>query len=97
VKIPKKFKNFISTSKYTWYNFIPKILYEQFSKMSNIYFIIIAILQCFPEISNADGKPIILLPLCVVILVNSIKDFMKIGKGKNQTMKKITAKSKYMI
>ena len=75
VKIPKKLKNFISTSKYTWYNFVPKILYEQFSKMSNIYFIIIAILQCFPEISNADGKPIILLPLSVVILVNSIKDF----------------------
>ena len=82
VKVPKKFKNFISTSKYTWYNFIPKILYEQFSKMSNIYFIIIAILQCFPEISNADGKPIILLPLCVVIFVNSVKDFYEDWKRK---------------
>ena len=82
VKISKKLKNFISTSKYTWYNFVPKILYEQFSKMSNIYFIIIAILQCFPEISNADGKPIILLPLCVVILVNSIKDFYEDWKRK---------------
>ena len=81
-KVPKKFKNYISTSKYTWYNFIPKILYEQFSKMSNIYFIIIAILQCFPEISNADGKPIILLPLSVVILVNSIKDFYEDWKRK---------------
>ena len=50
--------------------------------MSNIYFIIIAILQCFPEISNADGKPIILLPLCVVILVNSIKDFYEDWKRK---------------
>ena len=82
VKIPKKLKNFISTSKYTWYNFIPKILYEQFSKMSNIYFIIIAVLQCFPEISNADGKPIILMPLSVVILVNSIKDFYEDWKRK---------------
>ena len=82
MKIPKKFKNFISTSKYTWYNFIPKILYEQFSKMSNIYFIIIAILQCFKEISNADGKPIILMPLCVVVLVNSIKDFYEDWKRK---------------
>ena len=82
VKISKKLKNFISTSKYTWYNFIPKILYEQFSKMSNIYFIIIAILQCFPEISNADGKPIILMPLCIVILVNSIKDFYEDWKRK---------------
>jgi phospholipid-transporting ATPase len=50
--------------------------------MSNIYFIIIAILQCFPEISNADGKPIILFPLSVVILVNSIKDFYEDWKRK---------------
>ena len=82
VKIPKKLKNYITTSKYTWYNFMPKILYEQFSKMSNIYFIIIAILQCFPEISNADGKPIILMPLSVVVIVNSVKDFYEDWKRK---------------
>ena len=82
VKVPKKLKNYISTSKYTWYNFAPKILYEQFSKMSNIYFVIIAILQCFPEISNADGKPIILMPLSVVVIVNSIKDFYEDWKRK---------------
>ena len=82
VKIPKKSKNYISTSKYTWYNFVPKILYEQFSKMSNIYFVIIAVLQCFPDISNADGKPIILFPLCIVVIVNSIKDFYEDWKRK---------------
>ena len=82
VKIPQKLKNYISTSKYTWYNFVPKILYEQFTKMSNIYFIIIAVLQCFPEISNADGKPIILMPLSVVIIVNSVKDFYEDWKRK---------------
>ena len=81
-KVPKYYKNYISTSKYTWYNFIPKILYEQFSKMSNIYFVVIAIMQCFPEISNADGKPIILMPLCVVIFVNSVKDFYEDWKRK---------------
>ena len=37
--------NLISTSKYRWYNCIPKILVEQFSKMANIYFLLIAILQ----------------------------------------------------
>ena len=82
IKVPTKIKNYISTSKYTWYNFAPKILYEQFTKMSNIYFIIIAILQCFPEISNADGKPIILMPLCVVVVINSIKDFYEDWKRK---------------
>ena len=37
--------NKISTSKYTLLNFIPKILLEQFSKMANIYFLIIAVMQ----------------------------------------------------
>jgi Phospholipid-translocating ATPase N-terminal len=37
--------NCISTSKYTFLNCIPKILIEQFSKMANIYFLMIAIMQ----------------------------------------------------
>jgi len=37
--------NCISTSKYTYINCIPKILMEQFSKMANIYFLMIAIMQ----------------------------------------------------
>ena len=74
--------NKISTSKYTKYNAIPKILFEQFSKMANIYFLIIAFLQMIKEISNADGKPVILLPLSVVVLINGIKDFYEDWKRK---------------
>ena len=37
--------NRISTSHYRWFNFIPKILVEQFSKMANIYFLFIAMMQ----------------------------------------------------
>lgn len=82
VKIPKENYNKISTSKYTWYNCIPKILFEQFSKMSNIYFLIIAVMQCFKAISNANGKPIILMPLAIVVAVNGIKDFIEDWKRK---------------
>ena len=82
IKIPKTSLNKISTSKYTWYNCIPKILFEQFSKMSNIYFLIIAVMQCFREISNADGKPIILMPLAIVVAVNGLKDFWEDWKRK---------------
>jgi hypothetical protein len=39
--------NKISTSKYTWYNAVPLILFEQFSKYINLYFLIIAMLQVF--------------------------------------------------
>ena len=68
--------NSISTSKYTYYNFIPKILFEQFSKIANIYFLIIAFFQVFKEISNSNGKPVILFPLFIVVSVNGIKDFL---------------------
>ena len=74
--------NKISTSRYTWYNCFPKIIFEQFSKMSNIYFLVIAILQCYKEISNADGKPIILMPLLIVVSINGIKDFYEDWKRK---------------
>ena len=40
-----KFTNKISTSKYTLINFIPKILWEQFKKMANFYFLLIAFMQ----------------------------------------------------
>ena len=74
--------NKISTSKYTFYNAIPKILIEQFSKIANIYFLIIAIFQMFKEISNADGKPVILLPLSIVVLINGIKNYYEDWKRK---------------
>ena len=74
--------NRISTSKYTWYNCIPKIIVEQFSKMSNVYFLIIAIFQCIKEISNADGRPIIVIPLLIVVIVNGVKDFWEDLKRK---------------
>jgi len=78
-KIPK---NSISTSKYTYYNFLPKILFEQFSKIANIYFLIIAFFQVFKEISNSNGKPVILFPLFIVVSVNGIKDFYEDWKRK---------------
>ena len=37
--------NHISTAKYNFFNFIPKKLFEQFSKLINIYFLIISLFQ----------------------------------------------------
>ena len=74
--------NSISTSKYTYYNFLPKILFEQFSKIANVYFLIIAFFQVFKEISNSNGKPVILFPLFIVVSVNGVKDFYEDWKRK---------------
>ena len=75
-------KNTISTSKYTYYNALPKILLEQFSKIANIYFLIIAFFQIFKEISNSNGKPVILFPLLIVVSVNGLKDYYEDWKRK---------------
>ena len=75
-------KNTISTSKYTYYNALPKILLEQFSKIANIYFLIIAFFQIFKEISNSNGKPVILFPLFIVVSVNGLKDYYEDWKRK---------------
>ena len=74
--------NMISTSKYTWYNMFPKILIEQFSKMANLYFLIIAVLQSIKEISYSGGQPVILLPLTFVIAINGVKDIFEDLKRK---------------
>ena len=74
--------NKISSSKYTFYNFFPKILMEQFSYISNIYFLIISILQTIKEISYSNGSPIMLIPFSFVILINGIKDLYEDIKRK---------------
>ena len=66
--------NKISSSKYSFYDFFPKILMEQFSYISNIYFLIISILQTIKVISYSNGTPIMLIPFSFVVLINGVKD-----------------------
>ena len=69
--------NKISTSKYTLFNFLPKILMEQFSRICNIYFLIIAMLQTIKSISYSGGSPLILIPFSSILLLNGLKDFIE--------------------
>eukprot|EP01137_Pigoraptor_chileana_P009577 Opistho-2@58073 len=65
--------NYIRTTKYTWWNFLPKNLFEQFHRFANIYFLSIVILNWIPQI-NAFGKEVAMLPLLFVLAVTAIKD-----------------------
>ena len=47
--------NKIQTNKYTILTFLPLNLFEQFSKLANIYFLMIAILQTISIISITHG------------------------------------------
>ena len=66
--------NKITSSKYSFSDFFPKLLMEQFSYISNIYFLIISILQTIKEISYSNGSPIMLIPFSFIVLINGIKD-----------------------
>lgn len=74
--------NKICTSKYNYLNALPKILCEQFSKVGNIYFLFLSILQMIPSISQSGGTPTILMPLIFVVVVNGVKDFVEDYKRK---------------
>lgn len=81
--LPNNFmKNSISTSKYNAITFLPKNLVEQFQKLANVYFLIIALLQSIPDISNSGGYPSILLPLIVVLVISGLKDLLEDHKRK---------------
>jgi phospholipid-transporting ATPase len=69
--------NAIRTTKYTVLTFLPKNLFEQFSKMANVYFLFIMVLQIIPPISITNGQPAILLPLLFVCAVSGIKDLFE--------------------
>jgi phospholipid-transporting ATPase len=68
--------NHISTSKYNIITFLPKFLYEQFSKYANLFFLFTAILQQIPGISPTSRYTTI-VPLCIVLLVSAIKEYIE--------------------
>jgi phospholipid-transporting ATPase len=66
--------NTIVTSKYSVFDFIPLSLLVQFSKLPNIYFLIIGLMQMVPSITNSGGFPVIFIPLSMVVSVSMLKD-----------------------
>jgi magnesium-transporting ATPase (P-type) len=72
--------NSIKTSKYELWNFFAKFLLEEFNpktKIANCYFLLIASMQCIPQISNTNGYPTTLIPLTVVLLVSGLFKIME--------------------
>ena len=67
--------NFITTSKFTKYNFLPKFLamcFNPHKKMANVYFLVIAGMQTIPIITNTASLPTVLMPLSFVVVVDGI-------------------------
>lgn len=69
--------NKISTAKYNCFTFLPKNLFEQFTKLANVYFLMLALFQLIKPISDSEGVPVLMLPLAFVIGVSMIKDIFE--------------------
>ena len=85
--------NFVRTCKYTVFTFVPMVIYIQFHRAANIYFLIVAVFQCIPSISPVGySRPTIMVPMTFVLFVTAVKEFIedwsrrKQDKRVNQSM-----------
>ncbi|KAL9104966.1 MAG: hypothetical protein Q9163_000138 [Psora crenata] len=74
--------NHVSTAKYNVVTFLPKFLFEQFSKYANLFFLFTAALQQIPNISPTNRYTTI-GPLIIVLLVSAGKELVEDFKRKN--------------
>ncbi|KAJ9143695.1 Phospholipid-transporting ATPase [Pleurostoma richardsiae] len=65
--------NFIRSSRYTLWNFLPKQLFFQFSKLANFYFLTIGILQMIPGLSTT-GTYTTIAPLMAFVALSMGKE-----------------------
>ncbi|KAI5461679.1 hypothetical protein BGZ63DRAFT_424547 [Mariannaea sp. PMI_226] len=65
--------NFIRSSRYTVYDFVPKQLIFQFSKLGNFYFLVMGILQLIPGLSTV-GRWTTIAPLGVFVAFSMAKE-----------------------
>lgn len=65
--------NHISTTKYNFATFIPKFLFEQFSKYANLFFLCTSCIQQVPNVSPTNRYTTI-GTLAIVLLVSAVKE-----------------------
>ena len=65
--------NTITSSRYTLYNFLPRQLFAQFSKLANFYFLCVSILQMIPGLSTT-GTYTTIVPLAFFVTISMAKE-----------------------
>ncbi|KAK5006178.1 hypothetical protein LTR28_006805, partial [Elasticomyces elasticus] len=65
--------NTIRSSRYTAYNFVPRQLFAQFSKLANFYFLCVSILQMIPGFSTT-GTYTTIVPLLFFVSLSMAKE-----------------------
>lgn len=71
---PKEYTtNKIIGARYTWWNFLPKNLFEQFSNVANFYFLVIGVLQMCAIFTTTNRIPTQYEALAFIVLVSGIR------------------------
>lgn len=65
--------NTICSSRYTLWNFLPRQLFAQFSKLANFYFLSVSILQMIPGLSTT-GNYTTIVPLTFFVAISMAKE-----------------------
>ncbi|THW92302.1 phospholipid-translocating P-type ATPase [Aureobasidium pullulans] len=65
--------NYIRSSRYTAWNFVPRQLFAQFSKLANFYFLCVSILQMIPGLSTT-GTYTTIIPLLFFVALSMGKE-----------------------
>lgn len=74
--------NHILTTKYNFATFLPKFIFEQFSKYANLFFLFTSIIQQVPHVSPTNRYTTI-GTLLIVLLVSAVKEIMEDLKRAN--------------
>jgi phospholipid-transporting ATPase len=76
--------NKVTTARYNVFTFLPLNLMVQLSKLTNLYFLVLSLMELYKPISDSGGKPIILIPLSFIIAVSLVKDLFEDFARKTQ-------------
>lgn len=87
--------NHVSTTKYNFATFLPKFLFEQFSKYANLFFLFTAILQQIPNVSPTSRYTTI-VPLGIVLAVSAVKEAIEDSRRRQQDNILNTSKAKVL-
>ena len=72
--------NSVGSATLSFWEFLSRFLWNELNpkvKLSNIYFLFVAVLQCIPQISNTEGIPTTLIPLLLVLTTDAIFHYMQ--------------------
>uniref|UniRef100_A0A2K5E469 P-type ATPase N-terminal domain-containing protein n=1 Tax=Aotus nancymaae TaxID=37293 RepID=A0A2K5E469_AOTNA len=75
--------NIICTAQYNFFSFLPLTLYEQFHHLSNLYFLLIIILQGIPDISTLPWFSLFTPMICLLFIRATRELVDDIGRHKS--------------